>query len=118
MGTPDLIDIVTRSLKKGPVSIEQLIEEHTSLWNTLGWDAGQVRLWLACTGGLSRWRTGNGRNRLRELVALLNEVGRPMPMAQLMGKLPSGMMVTEPMVCGAAQKDARQELKGPFIKLA
>lgn len=72
-------------------------------------------------------RTGNGMedsgsalsNTLAdELVALLNKVGRPMPMAQLMGKLPPGMMVTEPMVCAAAQKDARLELKGSFIKLA
>ena len=52
-----------------------------------------------------------------ELVGLLRKAGRPMPLIQLMSKLPAGMVVTEPMLRACAQQDARLELKGPLMKL-
>ena len=53
-----------------------------------------------------------------ELVALLHKAGRPVPLMQLMSKLPPGVVVTEPMLRTAAQQDDRLELKGPLLKLA
>lgn len=52
------------------------------------------------------------------MVALLEKSGRPLPLAQLLGKLPVGVVVTETMLRTAAMKDARLELKGPLLKLA
>lgn len=50
--------------------------------------------------------------------ALLAKAGRPVPLAQLMGKLPAGVVVTEPMLRAAATQDSRLELKGPLLRLA
>jgi hypothetical protein len=52
------------------------------------------------------------------MVALLEKAGRPMPLSQLISKLPAGRVVTEPMLRAAVQHDARLELKGPLLKLA
>ena len=52
-----------------------------------------------------------------ELVALLEKAGRAMPLAQLMGKLPKGVMVSEPMLRAVAMQDARLKVKGPLLQL-
>lgn len=128
----NLIISVQRSLKGGPATLEQLLTEHSSLWHTLGWEASQVSLWLACLPAVRRCELPTGEvgygldeagpaptNSLAdELVALLHEAGRPVPLAQLMSKLSPGVVVTELMLRSAAQQDARLELKGPLLKLA
>jgi hypothetical protein len=53
-----------------------------------------------------------------ELVALLAKASRPMPLAQLLGKLSAGWVVTEPMLRTVALQDSRLELKGPLLKRA
>ena len=127
-----VVTAMRRHLRNGPATLEQLLDEHAALWHDLGWDAAQVSLWLACTsalrqcplpGGETGWmlapETPLAESRLGdELVALLHQAGRPMPLTQLMGKLPAGRVVTEPMLRAAAQQDARLELKGPLLKLA
>lgn len=132
MNPRDLIATVQRSLKSGPATLEHLLVEHASLWHPLGWDASQVSLWLACLPTVRRCALPTGEeayglddatpapaNSLAdELVALLHKTGRPMPLVQLMDKLPPGVVVTEPMLRAAALQDARLELKGPLLKLA
>ena len=102
------------------------------LWQQLGWETSQIKLWLACLPSirlttdldgsvvyqLDQLATSNDNNLADELVALLSNAGRPMPLAQLIGKFPAGLVVTEPMLRAAAQKDSRLELKGPLVKLA
>jgi len=128
----DWITSVLRSMDSGPATLKLLLAEHTSLWHSFGWDAYQVSLWLSCTPVLHKCQLPCGAvawtlNTKKlpaaitlgdELVALLQKAGRSMPLIQLMSKLPAGMVVTEPMLQAAAQKDARLEIKGPLLKLA
>lgn len=132
MSTLDLIAAIRHSMKTGPVTLEQLWTDHAAQWRHLGWSRAQLSLWLACTPALKRselhsgeaaWVLDEGPGQATfsladELVALLQKAGRPMSLAQLVSKLPAGMVVTEPMLRSAAQKDARLELKGPLLTLA
>lgn len=128
----DLLDVVRRGMKSGPVTLDQLWVDHGTQWHQLGWSRAQLSLWLACMPSLERcelpggelaWsvKAGQGHavpNLADEMVALLLKAGRPMPLAQLISKLPAGQVITEPMLRSAAQQDARLELKGPLLKLA
>jgi hypothetical protein len=132
MSNFDLLDIVRRGMKTGPVTLDQLWVDHGAQLHHLGWNRAQLSLWLACTPSLQRcdlpsgevaWSLNAGQGEAfpslaDEIVALLQKAGRPMPLAQLISKLPAGMLVTEPMLRSAAQHDARLELKGPLLKLA
>jgi hypothetical protein len=132
MSNFDLLDVVRRGLKTGPVTLEQLWADHGEQWHHLRWERAQLSLWLACTPSLHRcelpsgevaWSLKAGQSQATpsladEMVALLHKADRPMPLAQLINKLPAGLVVTEPMLRSAAQHDARLELKGPLLKLA
>ena len=132
MSTPDLLAPLRRTMKSGPVTLDELWAEHVVHWNHLGWSRAQLSLWLACTPAVKRHDLSSGDEAwvlneepgpktpslADELVALLQKAGRPMPLAQLINKLPAGMVVTEPMLRTAAGQDARLELKGPLLKLA
>lgn len=132
MSTFDLLAAVRRSIKAGPGTLDQLWADHATQWHHLGWSRGQLSLWLACTPSLQRcelpsgevaWSLNAGQGQAApsladEMVTLLQKGGRPMPLAQLISKLPAGTVVTEPMLRSAAQQDARLELKGPLLKLA
>lgn len=126
------LDTVTSSLKTAPVSFEQLWSDFAAFWQQLNWQPPQLKLWLACLPGIITNTTATGEQTYQlagtantgelcladEMAALLEKAGRPMPLAQLLAKLPAGMVVTEPMLRAAAQADARLELKGPLVKLA
>ncbi|XVN13467.1 hypothetical protein QZH46_18875 [Pseudomonas corrugata] len=132
MSTPDLLAAVRRSMEGGPATLDQLWVDYAPQWHHLGWSPAQLSLWLACVSVLQRcespsgevaWALNEGASLATpsladELVALLQKAGRPMPFAQLINKLPAGMVVTEPMLRSAAGQDARLELKGPLLKLA
>jgi hypothetical protein len=128
----DLLGVVRRGMKSGPVTLDQLWVDHGTQWHQLGWSRAQLSLWLACTPSLQRCELPTGElawslnadpghaasSLADEMVALLQKAGRPMPLAQLISKLSTGWVVTEPMLRSAAQQDARIELKGPLLKLA
>ncbi len=128
----DWIRQINLSMKVGPVTLDQLWADHGTQWHQLGWSRAQLSLWLTCTPSLQRcelpsgevaWSLKAGQGQVApsladELVALLHKAGRPMPLPQLISKLPAGLVVTEPMLRSAAQQDARLELKGPQLKLA
>ena len=132
MSNFELLDVVRRGMKTGPVTLDQLWADLGAQWHQLGWSRAQLSLWLACTPSLQRcelpsgeaaWSLKAGQGQVApsladEMVALLHKAGRPMPLAQLISKLPAGLVVTEPMLRSAAQRDARLELKGPLLKLA
>ena len=132
MNTPDLLAVIRRSINTGPVTLDQLWADHAAQWHHLGWSRAQLSLWLACTPALQRcelqnteaaWVLNEGPGQATtsladELVALLQKAERPMSLAQLISKLPAGMVVTEPMLRSAAAQDARLEFKGPLLKLA
>lgn len=126
------LDAVQRSLKNSAFTLDQIWSDHVQIWQQLGWSQSQVKLWLGCLPNLRLSMGSNGEqayqldivnhnsdtNLADELVALLAKTGRPVPLTQLLGKLPAGLVVTEPMLRAAAMKDARLELKGPLLKLA
>ncbi|RII75057.1 hypothetical protein [Pseudomonas monteilii] len=132
MSHSDLLDVVRRGMKSGPVTLEQLWVDNGTQWHQLGWSRAQLSLWLTCTPSLQRcelpsgelaWSLNAGLGHAApsladEMVALLQKAGRPMPLVQLISKLPTGLLVTEPMLRSAAHQDARLELKGPLVKLA
>lgn len=129
-----------QKISVAPTHFAELWQEHGSLWQSLGWNEAQARLYLQCLPGLvvqEEASSDSGSQALvyqikseasenkagafdlaDEMVALLRHAGRPMPLAQLINKLPAGLVVTEPMLRTAAQQDARLELKGPLLKLA
>ncbi|WP_429220477.1 hypothetical protein [Aeromonas veronii] len=132
MNTTDVFQLILPSLKGGAVTSEQLWMEYGPQWHQLGWSIAQLRLWLSCVSPLQHCELPGGERAwtLREhqslstptladeMVALLQKAGRPMPLVQLISKLPTGMLATEPMLRSAAQQDNRLELKGPLLKLA
>lgn len=109
MSAPNLLTAVQESIKTGPVTLEQLWVDHGTQWHQLGWSRAQLSLWLACTPSLQRrelpsgelaWSLNAGQGRTTpsladEMVALLHKAGRPMPLAQLISKLPAGWVVIE-----------------------
>jgi len=127
------LDAVKRSLAQGSCSLDQLWQDHALLWQQLGWNLTQVRLWLGCLPNIqiqtdahaeTNYRLegklqAGGQSLADHLVALLEATGRrPLPLAQVLGKLPAGLVVTEAMLRAAANADSRLELKGPLVKLA
>jgi len=126
------IDAVIGNLKQEAMTLDQIWQDYELYWQQLGWNLAQVKLWLLCqpsvhiklasndeqTFQIMCAQTNDKANLGDELVALLEKAGRPMPLSQLISKLPAGRVVTEPMLRTAAQHDARMELKGPLLKLA
>jgi hypothetical protein len=131
MNASGLMASVHSTLKRGDCTLDQLWVEHASLWSSFNWRMEQVSLWLACLPHVNRCTLPTGElgyalniaahtsayNLADELVALLTQAGRPVPLLQLMGKLPAGRVVTEPMLRAIAGQDPRLELKGPLLKL-
>ncbi len=125
------LDPVMRSIEHGPCTADQLWLDHAHLWRQLGWNASQIKLWLGCLPDvyISVTATGEKAYRLEckqkageqlladHIVALLEKAGKPMPLLQLLKKLPAGLVVSEPMLRAAASADTRLELKGPLVKL-
>jgi hypothetical protein len=126
------IDAVLGNLKQEAMTLEQIWQDYGLAWQQLGWNLAQVKLWLLCQPSVHVEQTLNNEQTYRimraqvncktnladELVALLHQAGRPMPLSHLISKLPAGRVVTETMLRTAAQQDARLELKGPLLKLA
>ncbi len=123
-----------------PTNFAQLWQEHASLWQTLGWSEAQARLYLRCLPGVvaqvepSECADPNavtfqikvrpsedqatGFDLADEMVSLLSHAGRPMPLAQLLNKMPPGRVLTETMLHSAAAADPRMTLAGPTVRLA
>jgi hypothetical protein len=126
------IDTVLGNLKQEAMTLEQIWQDYGLAWQQLGWNLAQVKLWLLCHPSVHVEQASNNEQTYRikraqincetnladELVTLLHQAGRPMPLSQLISKLPAGRVVTEPMLRAVAQQDTRLELKGPLLKLA
>ena len=123
---------VRQQLARGPCSEEQLRADHAHRWQALGWGAEQIRLWLRCQPGVSIDETDPSHLVFRpaadarpaapsladQIVDLLGAAAKPMPIAQLMKRLPAGANVTEPMLRAAVNADPRLQVTGPLVKLA
>ena len=124
------LDEVMRALGQNAYTIDQLWLDHAALWQQLGWNESQVKLWLGCLGDVRANLAESGEKIYRvevrqqgdrqsladHVLSLLENAGKPLPLAHLRDKLPAGWVVTEAMLRAAVKADARLELKGPLVK--
>jgi hypothetical protein len=132
MSASEKLVSVKQSLTHSPCTIDQLWQDHAAVWQQLGWCPSQIKLWAGClhdihietsASGEKTYRLPGNRNPVRpdiadQIVALLEKAGKPLPLTLLIKKMPPGLVVTEPMIRAAADRDHRLELRGPLVKLA
>jgi hypothetical protein len=125
------LESVQSALRRGACTLDELWLDHAPIWQQLGWSQSQVSLWLGCLPSVHACTMASGEKGYQldvatnpkgisladEMVAVLENAGRPLPLVHLRGKLPPGLVVTEPMLRAAAMNDARLEVKGPLVKL-
>jgi len=122
---------IRKSMANASQSLEQLWQHYPMLWQELGWDQAQLRLWLGCLPDIEvtdadkpnpvygfQGKADSGDDLGDVIVKVLETVDRPMPVKQVMSKLPAGMIVTEPMMWTAIKGHPRLMQAGPLVKLA
>ncbi|ACN17959.1 hypothetical protein HRM2_49110 [Desulforapulum autotrophicum HRM2] len=103
------------------------------LWQEIGWHQSQLRLWLAVLPEIVV-RKGEsddpvyqipqdlqkGDGQADDLAGVIWQIvsasGRPMPVAQVKSKLPTGVVATEPMILAAVREHPKLTTMGPVIK--
>ena len=113
---------VIQQLKQNPISADILWAEYQSLWQSLGFSRTQVALWkasLALDHQNEHKAAYNVTQDLAEhLVSLLRQNQRPLPIAQVMRRLPAGVTMTEQQIRKLAQQHPKLQIKGPLLLLA
>jgi hypothetical protein len=121
--------------------LSDLWHERTPLWQALGWERAQLRLWLRCLPGVAMSgadtadpvfgsaaaagrpgataQTGlAAQQQLGERIAeVLTALGKPAPPALIRTRLPPDLLVTDALILGAARAHPRLALTGPLIRL-
>ncbi|WP_116365598.1 hypothetical protein [Parahaliea mediterranea] len=119
------------SVREEPQTLEELWQAQPMLWQDLGWEQSQLLLWLYCQPGLVRDTNSNGVERYaladinaqdepdlsQEIAKIVQSNGRPLPLAQLKSRLPSGLLATEPMLRAAIAEHPNLQMVGPMVKL-
>ncbi len=144
-GAPDpSMDLQTlrRDLAVGPRSLAEIWQGRSLLWQRLGWEMPQVRLWLRSLPDMAvqdadsadpSYRIGAGLtpdadrgaqqaapkvDDLGEIIArTVDALGGQVPLAMLAGKLPPGLVVTDPMLRAAVQAHPGLAMIGPLVRL-
>ncbi len=126
-----MIQLLQQSLKQSPQNLDQLWLDHSMVWGEFGWSKAQLRLWLRCLPEI-KIEEPNHENplyRLSELsknenhdlgsmvVAILEATGKPVPINQLITKMPKTQVLTEPMIIAAIKADPRLQQTGPLVRL-
>ncbi|QTA78688.1 Uncharacterized protein dnl_09180 [Desulfonema limicola] len=122
---------ICQTINKSSQTLEHLWQHYPLVWQELGWTQAQVRLWLGCLPDIvaadadmdNPVYSFQGETKPDDdlgdvIVKVLEAVGRPMPVKQLMNKLPGGLVVTVPMVQAAVKEHPRLLLTGPVVKLS
>ena len=119
------------SLGEAPQTLEELWQTQPLLWQDLGWQESQLRLWLYCQPGLVRNADSDGIERFgqatsstqsepdlsEEIAKIVQSNGKPLPLAQLKNRLPAGVLATEPMLRAAITEHPNLQMVGPMVKL-
>ena len=124
------LQTVRKDLAANARTLDEVCQDRSLLWQRLGWDRHQVRLWLRSLpdidvkdgeGDDPRYRMGPGAPQaddLGETIArVMAALDGPVPLAQLRTKLPPGLMVTDPMIRAAVQAHPRLAMTGPLVRL-
>lgn len=119
------------SLREEQQTLDELWHTQSLLWQDLGWEPSQLRLWLYCQPGLRRDTNNEGvehfsqsdtdrqsePNLAEEIARIVQSNGKPLPLAQLKKRLPAGMLATEPMLKAAIADHPHLQMQGPMVKL-
>jgi len=110
--------------------LSDLWNEFSLVWQELGWQQPQLRLWLATLpeieitrpesenpGYQIKIKQHEGEGLAEEIFDLINTSGMPMPIAQLQGRLPPSFGATEPMIKAAVKNHSKLMVMGPVVKL-
>ncbi len=124
------LQAVRKDLAAKAWTLDQVCQDRSLLWQRLGWDKYQVRLWLRSLpdmevqdgeGDDPRYRIGLGAPSADDLgetiVSVVEALGGRVPLAQLRTKLPPGLVVTDPMIRAAVQAHPGLTLTGPLVQL-
>jgi hypothetical protein len=125
------LQTIRRDLASNPRGLDEIWQSRPLLWQRLGWDRSQLRLWLRCLPDMQvsqadtdepGYRIGGGTESqaddLSEIIAkVLESVGKPLPLAALRAKLPPGTVVTDPMLRAAIQSHPELTMTGPLVRL-
>lgn len=120
-----------KSLGDEPQTLEEIWHIRQMLWQDLGWNQAQVKLWLYCRPGLTRAIAVDGVERFgqanseaeraldlaEEIAKIVQSNGRPLPLTQLKNRLPAGLVATEPMLKAAIADHPHLQMVGPMVKL-
>lgn len=114
-----------------PQTLDELWQARPMLWQDLGWEQSQLKLWLYCQPGLARTTDRDGVERFgressgargapslsEEIAKIVQGNGKPLPLAQLKNRLPAGLLATDPMLKAAIDDHPRLKMMGPMVKL-
>ncbi len=119
-------------LRAGHRHLDGLWQDRPMLWQSLGWNRAQLRLWLRSLPGIciEQGDTDNPsytlaadaahagkREDLGELIArVVDALGKPVPLGQLRTRLPPGTLATEAMMRAAIQTHPKLALTGPLVR--
>ena len=119
-----------RHVLKKSCRLSDLWNEFSLVWQELGWQQPQLRLWLATMPGIeiTRPKSENpgyqikgeqheGEGLAEEIFNLINTSGLPMPIAQLQDRLPPSFGATEPMIKAAVKSHGKLMLMGPVVRV-
>ncbi len=137
------LQTLRKDLAAGRQSLAEIWQGRSLLWQRLGWDRPQVRLWLRSLPEMAiqdadSWdpsygigagltpgthsgssQTAPKTDDLGEIIArTLDALGGQVPLAMLRGKLPPGLVVTDPMLRAAVQAHPGLTMIGPLVRLA
>lgn len=110
--------------------LSDLWQEFSPLWQELGWQQSQLRLWLAAlpqveitnlTGDDPGYRIMGeqceGEELAEAIFNIISTSGMPMPIAQLQSRLPPTFGATEPMIKAAVKDHSKLTVMGPVVRM-
>jgi hypothetical protein len=108
--------------QKSHMPIKELYEKNISLWESLGLNEKQVALWVSSLPkNTNTNQKGTAISQQAELsnylVLLVKNAGGRMHLAQVLKKLPSGIVTTEQQIKKMASQYPKLAIQGPFLIL-
>ncbi|ENN2392233.1 hypothetical protein AB9M41_002395 [Vibrio alginolyticus] len=109
-------------LRAEPKTAEVIFDEHQELWRTLNFSQAQVGLWLASLRVDNEINYPGADYNVKPdissyLIELLQKAGGRMPLAQVLKKLPAGVVTSEQQIRKLVQQHNQLKVKGPFLVL-
>tara|TARA_R110002073_G_scaffold308992_1_gene479195 strand:+ start:519 stop:923 length:405 start_codon:yes stop_codon:yes gene_type:complete len=124
----DDLERVKQQLGTEAQTLEDLWQSRPLLWQALGWSQVQLKLWLRCLKGIEEAEGGNEvqyslptsaspeSDLSVEIAQIVKAHGKPMPLAQIKNKLPTGRIATEEMIKAAIDKHPNLKIQGPMVR--